>query len=127
MTAKDLWPYGKILRKNVTPAERELWKYLRKRQFGAVCCRQVPVCDAYIADFAFRRAKLVIEVDGGYHTIPEQREKDRRRDIVMYREGYQVVRVTNKEVFHQLPVVLARIANAVRQNGKIPLWHKHCS
>ncbi len=54
------------LRANMTPAERKLWACLSARKVAGVRFNtQFPIGPHYIADFASRGAKLVIEVDGG--------------------------------------------------------------
>src|SRR5688572_1688608 len=56
------------LRKNMTDAERALWRLLRQRQIlGLRFRRQVPI-DHYIVDFACLEIKPVIEADGGQHS-----------------------------------------------------------
>jgi len=49
----------------MTEAERKLWSRLRNRQLDNVkFVKQCPV-GPYIADFAARSLRLVIELDGG--------------------------------------------------------------
>jgi len=53
------------LRRDMTEAERKLWSRLRNRQLDNVkFVKQCPV-GPYIADFAARSLRLVIELDGG--------------------------------------------------------------
>jgi very-short-patch-repair endonuclease len=54
----------------------------------------------YIADFYVHQFRMVIEVDGGYHTEYAQRQRDKRRDRWMVWKGYRVVRVTNEQVIN---------------------------
>ena len=78
------------LRNNPTPAEKLLWKELRRRNVGGEkFLRQFPIFVAYelgrkafyIADFYCAVHKLVIEVDGPIHLL--KKEYDDNRDIVM--------------------------------------------
>jgi very-short-patch-repair endonuclease len=56
------------LRKNLTEAERTLWRHLRLRQFdGNKFRRQQPI-GKYIVDFVWFEKKLIVEVDGGQHS-----------------------------------------------------------
>ena len=52
------------LRKNDTEAERRLWEAIRNRRLaGFKFVRQLPI-GPYVADFACRESKLILEVDG---------------------------------------------------------------
>lgn len=52
----------------------------------------------FIADFFLPEVKLIIEVDGGYHSTPEQRTKDYNRDVYLRNAGYPSLRVTNEQL-----------------------------
>lgn len=56
------------------------------------------IIDDCIADFACVEARLVIEVDGGYHESEIQQLHDSMRTEVLNKHGYQVLRFTNEEV-----------------------------
>ena len=54
-------------RQNMADSEKRLWHALRSRRFlGYKFRRQVPV-GPFIADFACKSARLVIEIDGDSH------------------------------------------------------------
>ena len=58
--------------------------------------------------------KLIVEVDGAeYHTDPERFESDRRRDAVLSRLGYRVLRFSYKQVLYRWLEVEAAILAAV--------------
>jgi len=83
------------LRRDMTDAERRLWRYLRLRQLdGFRFHRQVPV-GPYIADFACLEAGLLVEVDGGQH---DGSEGDPVRDAFLRRHGFRILRFWNNEV-----------------------------
>ena len=79
------------LRSATTPTEQLLWQALRGGKLGVVFRRQVPI-GRYIADFYAPAARLVVEVDGGWHR--SRRAADRRRDEWMRRRGYRVIRLS---------------------------------
>ena len=58
----------------------------------------------YIADFYCSKAKLVIEVDGGYHL--RIKDEDANRDEVVKSLGLKTIRFTNEQVLNDLPKVL---------------------
>jgi very-short-patch-repair endonuclease len=99
------------LRKNMTDAERALWRYLRLRQLdGYKFRRQVPI-GPYIADFVCLKAMLVIEVDGGQHA--DAVAYDSRRDEFMRGQGYGILRFWNNEVLSNIAGVWDVIASEI--------------
>ncbi|MET3899423.1 very-short-patch-repair endonuclease [Devosia sp. UYZn731] len=98
---------AKTLRANSTDAERKLWSSLRSRQvLGHKFVRQQPV-GPYIADFAYRVADLIIELDGGQHA---ESDRDAARTAALAQHGYTVIRFWNNDVLTNLDGVLESIA-----------------
>ncbi len=58
---------AKELRRNMTPAERRIWKHLRANQLDGWHFRRQQIIDGFIVDFYCHKAKLVIEIDGPIH------------------------------------------------------------
>lgn len=98
---------ARSLRRRVTAAEKKLWESLRTPhpRFR----RQAPI-GPYIVDFACHRAALVVELDGLAHDREAQQIHDAIRTSWLEREGYRVVRFTNRQAFEQPDVVLSAIA-----------------
>jgi very-short-patch-repair endonuclease len=67
----------------------------------------------FIVDFFAPGARLVIEVDGGYHA--RRRRVDESRDRKLRRAGYRVLRVDAELVHRDLRAVLARIIAEIHQ------------
>ena len=110
----DAFAYGllkenaKHNRKDMTASEIALWAALRKDFRGVKFRRQHPIGE-YIADFLCVTHRLIIEVDGGYHSQPYQQERDRQRTEFLEQKGYIVIRFTNEEVNNDLKSVLIKI------------------
>jgi len=85
------------MRKNPTESEAVLWTFIRDKQLGYRFRRQ-QIIDDYIVDFICLEKKLIIEVDGKYHSDGEQREFDAMRQNKLLSEGYRIIRFTNEEV-----------------------------
>ena len=100
--------YARQNRRELTESETVLWNALRNEFRGVKFRRQHPIGD-YIADFLCLKAKLVIEVDGGYHDKPQQQLEDQWRTEFLQSKGYRVIRFTNEEVSSQLKGVISRI------------------
>ncbi len=112
--APILFEFAKKLRNNQTEAEQYLWNYLKGNQILNVRFkRQHPVL-YFVADFYCHKAKLVVEIDGGYHRLPKQYEYDICRDSELSRLGLEVLRFTNREVFQETEKVLEIITDKVK-------------
>jgi very-short-patch-repair endonuclease len=94
-----------------TESERLLWSALRGCRLGTHFKRQVPVGGRYIADFLAPARRLVVEVDGLYHS--RRRQADARRDAVLRRLGYHVLRLDAELVERELGVAVARVREAL--------------
>jgi very-short-patch-repair endonuclease len=101
------------LRARTTRSEEILWNELRGGRLGAVFRRQVPLGGRYIADFFSASARVVVEVDGASHR--GRAARDARRDRVLRRLGYRVVRLEAElverdpaEAVRRIRVLLAR-------------------
>jgi very-short-patch-repair endonuclease len=97
---------AKQLRTDLTEPERRLWCRLRANRLGVKFQRQV-VLAPYIADFASRSARLVIELDGDTHAGREG--YDAARTKALQERGYRVLRFTNSDVMTNLDAVLHAI------------------
>jgi very-short-patch-repair endonuclease len=58
---------ARVLRQQMTDAERALWRVLKNRNIAGVKFRRQVPLGPYYLDFYSAEAKLVIELDGGQH------------------------------------------------------------
>jgi len=93
---KELSNFAKTLRKNSTEAEKLLWKYLRSKQLDNFKFRRQQQIDNYIVDFICFEKRLVIELDGGQHSV--ETEMDLIRDNYFREQGFKVLRFWNNEI-----------------------------
>lgn len=101
------------LRKNMTDAERALWRVLRcYKDRGFHFRRQVPL-GKYIADFACHSARLIIEVDGGQHGTDKGIAADAVRTAWLEGQGYRVMRFWNTDVLQNIAGVTQSIEAAL--------------
>lgn len=98
------------LRRQATPAERQLWQYLARGQTGAKFSRQMPV-GPYYADFVCRALRLVVECDGVSHD--RNPRGDGVRDAWMRGNGYCVLRFGNGDVLGNVEGVVLAITEEV--------------
>jgi len=104
--------YARKNRSNPTEAEALLWQYLRTEGLGIAFKRQ-HVIGPYIADFVCLSSKLVIELDGGYHQLPNQQTTDQQRTEWLIQNGYRVLRFTNQQLFNNIDEVLSIIESCL--------------
>ncbi len=76
----------------------------RKQLAGLKFRRQQPV-DKFVVDFVCFAKRIIIEVDGGQHSI----EKDFERDSYLIRNGFKVLRFWNNDVLKNTDGVLEEI------------------
>lgn len=105
MAEKRLTPVARKLRRTMTEAEKRLWYYLRARRLdGAKFVSQFPI-GPHIADFACRKARLAIELDGSQHNDVI----DAPRTQVVEAFGYWIIRFWNIDVLQNTEGVLEAI------------------
>lgn len=104
------------MRVEATPSEAQLWSRLKGSQLGVAFRRQAMLGEAdgklFVVDFLAPKARLVVEVDGGAHTRLAKR--DERRDRVLTRLGYRVLRLPAELVERRLEEAVARVREALR-------------
>src|SRR4051812_37062500 len=90
--------FARVLRKNQTDAELQLWEKLRGRRFSNVKFRRQQPIGSFIVDFVSAEQKLVIEVDGGVHRTKDGKLKDIQKKEYLQKSGYTVLRFWNNEI-----------------------------
>ncbi len=105
---KMLKEFAKKNKQFQTDAESLIWRYIRNNQLGVKFNRQYIIGD-YIVDFVCLEKKLIIEIDGGYHSEYEQIQKDDQRTDKLESMGFNVIRYTNEQLFADIEGVLHKI------------------
>ena len=99
-------------RKKMTVAEQALWEQLRSNKLG-VHFRRQHVIGMYIADFVSLKNHLIIEVDGEYHSTPEQLLLDAERTRYLQGKGFRVIRFSNQEIQTDIESVMSKIIKSL--------------
>lgn len=97
------------LRKRMTDSEKILWSKLRRKQLSGKRFRRQHPIDIFIVDFYCHESRLVIEVDGGIHNEPEQREYDKGRSHELEKHGLKIIRFTNEQIQNDISKTLIEI------------------
>jgi very-short-patch-repair endonuclease len=114
----NIFEKAKDLRNNMTFAELKLWELLKNKQVQGLRFRAQHPIDIFIADFYCHSLKLVIEVDGGVHLSPEQKEYDIGREAEINHWGIKIIRFTNDEIEKEIDEAL-KIINIICNKRKL--------
>jgi very-short-patch-repair endonuclease len=98
---------ARAMRAEPTDAERRLWYALRDRRMQALKFRRQAPIGPYIVDFLCVAHRLIVEADGSQHA---ESQRDAVRDAWLARQGYTVLRFTNRDILTARESVLATIA-----------------
>jgi len=109
MTYSLLKTFVEQHRSKPTEAENALWQILRGKKIGGYKFRRQHIINNYIADFIALAEKLVIEIDGLIHQLPENQSNDEIRTIELNQHGFEVIRFTNEQVLNDTDNVINAI------------------
>lgn len=101
--------HAKSNKDNPTNAELVLWELLKGKQLENYKFRRQHIIGQYIADFVCLPHKLIVEVDGKIHQLPENKESDEIRTNWLESHGFKVLRFTNEQVLSDPENVLHEI------------------
>jgi very-short-patch-repair endonuclease len=97
------------LRRQIPPAERRLWPYLRDRRLEDCKFRRQYGIAQYVIDFYAPELKLAIEIDGPTHYLPGAPEYDANRQAYIESTGATFLRFSNGQVYNDIEGVLEAI------------------
>ena len=112
MRGEKLQKKARILRKNMTDAERAIWKSVRNRQLGGFKFRRQKPIGPFIVDFVCIEKKMVIEIDGGQHAL--NTAHDVKRSEFLRNRGYKILRFWNSDVLKEKNAVLEEILSNLK-------------
>ncbi len=104
----------KNLRKNMTEEEVILWSVIKNKKLSRVKFRRQYSVGPFIIDFFSVEYKLAIELDGSQHFKEDAIEYDNKRTEYLEALGIKVIRITNKEIRHNLEGVLKYISKEIK-------------
>ena len=80
-----------------TNIEKEVRDYLKSKDIDYVF--QFPTRTGFVIDFALLKERIAIEVDGtNWHSSKEAKKRDRFKDYMLKREGWQIIRIKEDEI-----------------------------
>ena len=120
-TTADPITYGLIKdfvkdhRSKPTEGERVLWEILRGKKMAGFKFRRQHIISNFIADFICLSEKLIIEVDGLHHQLPENKASDEIRTKTLLDFGFEVIRFTNQQILNETDSVIIEIIQRLKQ------------
>jgi len=109
----EMYERAKKLRREMTPAEKILWKELRTNKLNGLHFRRQQIVHGYFADFYCHQHELIVELDGAIHELQKEYDADREEYLVAL--GFRIVRFTNEEISRNLEGVLQKIVDACKK------------
>lgn len=88
-------------RNQPTEAEKILWELLKSKKLNPYKFRRQHIIGNYITDLVCLDKRLVIEIDGLIHQLPENKESDVIRTQWLHEKGFKVIRFTNNDVLNK--------------------------
>jgi len=107
---------AKKLRREMTSAEKLLWRELRTNKLNGIHFRRQQIIHGYFADFYCHQHELIVEVDGGIHERQKEYDADRESDLIAL--GFRIIRFTNEEILKDLRTVLRKIVKECKPSEK---------
>lgn len=95
---------AKTLRKRFTDTENILWRHLRRKQLAGIKFRRQQPIDDYVVDFVSFEKRIIMEIDGGQHSL--ETDKDAERQNYLVKNGFKVLEFWNSEVLQNVDGVL---------------------
>ncbi len=108
---KELIPFAKELRANMTPQENRLW-YCFLKNYPIRFQRQKAI-KSFIADFFCHKAGLIIELDGSQHYTEDGMVRDSERTAILSEFNLEVIRFSNCDVDDNFEGVCFKIDDIV--------------
>ncbi len=112
-TYNKLIAFAKEHRKNPTETEEIIWQKIRNNQIENTKFRRQHIIDKFIVDFVCFEYRLIIEIDGLIHNLPDHKISDEARTLRLNELGFKVIRFTNDEILNNIENVLSKIKNFI--------------
>lgn len=93
----------------MTKAEVYFWNLVQGKAIEGIKFRRQFSIDQFILDFYAPSLKLAVEIDGGYHDLPDVKEYDRWREEHICTYGITFIRFKNEELFQDQDGVVQRL------------------
>lgn len=116
---KELVNSGELINEEIVVTETE------NRLGNALIINNIKIIPQFIIngisfDFKILNYPILIECDGGVHSLKDRRLKDYRKDRLAQSKGFKVLRFANGEINNQLNKCIEEIKNVIDNSDKSP-------
>ena len=119
MTYPLLKKFAEENRAKPTQAENVLWNLLKAKQLLGYKFRRQHIMGNYIVDLVCLDKRVVVEIDGLIHQLPENLESDELRTKWLNEKGFKVLRVTNEQVVNKTEETLDLISSTLNNQPSL--------
>lgn len=98
-----------------TEAETLLWNALSNKQLEGYAFKKQQIIGSYIADFVCLEEKLIVEIAGLVHQLPDNKTGDKERIEWLKEQDFRVLKFTNEEVSTKRDNVLNQVLRALKK------------
>ena len=119
MTYPLLKKFAEENRAKPTQAENVLWNLLKTKQLLGYKFRRQHIMGNYIVDLVCLDKRVVVEIDGLIHQLPENLESDELRTKWLNEKGFKVLRVTNEQVVNKTEETLDLISSTLNNQPSL--------
>jgi 5-methyltetrahydrofolate--homocysteine methyltransferase len=106
-------------RNKPTDAEAALWELVKSKKLEGYKFRRQHIIGNYITDLVCLDSRLVIEIDGLIHQLPENKESDIVRTEWLNEKGFKVIRFTNDDVLFNTDNTIEQISLTLKAQPSI--------
>ena len=107
---------ARLMRKNPTPEENKMW-YILLKNLKPRFFRQ-RIIGNYIVDFYCPKLKLIIEIDGEQHYLPENQEYEQKRTQYLEKSGCKILRFYNSDINKEIRNVEYSLTGVYKERAK---------
>jgi 5-methyltetrahydrofolate--homocysteine methyltransferase len=111
--------YALTNRNKPTDAEAALWELVKSKKLEGYKFRRQHIIGNYITDLVCLDSRLVIEIDGLIHQLPENKESDLIRTEWLNEKGFKVIRFTNDDVLFNIDNTIEQISLTLKGQPSI--------
>ena len=111
--------YALTHRSNPTKAEQVLWDLLKTKKLEGYKFRRQHIIGNFITDLVCLGKRLIIEIDGLIHQLPDNKVSDEERTEWLNLKGFKVIRFTNQEVLNNTETVISTISSNLKNQKSI--------
>ena len=102
-----------------THAEEVLWNLVKAKKLEGFNFRRQHIIGNYIADLVCLDRRLIVEIDGLQHQLPQNTDSDEARTLWLGMKGFKVIRFGNEDVINKTEEVLNKILTTLNNQPSI--------